>query len=120
MRSLTLTLLILLSASVAAAQNWVIIGWEHHFRVEWANQAATSGARIDGYVHNTSPTAAENMRMLIDALDNAGTVTSQTIGYVHGIVPTGGRSYFTVAVPPANAYRVRVGSYDWIPSGPMH
>lgn len=109
-----------LSASAAHAQNWLILGWEHHFRVEWASSPAGGSPRIDGYVHNTSPTGAENMRLLIEALDGAGAVTSQTIGFVHGVVNTGGHSYFSVPVPAATGYRVRVGSYDWIPSGPMN
>ena len=122
MRSLTLTLclVVALSTSVAHAQTWIILGWEHHFRVEWTTSASSKQPSVDGYVHNTSPTGAENMRLLIDALDGAGAITSQTIGVVHGTVNTGGHSYFSVPVPAASAYRVRVGSYDWIPSGPMH
>ncbi len=115
-----LVLALITAAGVCHAQTWVIQGAEQFFRVEWASRTASGGSVIDGYIYNVSGTAAENVRLLIESLDPAGAVTAQTVRWVHGTVDNNGRSYFVVAVPAAGTYRVRVGAYDWVPSGPMN
>jgi len=93
-------------------------GWEQHFTVEWAaTEQSQSSRKVSGYVYNRNGESAINMRVLAQAVDGAGTVVGQRIGYVTGGVGGFGRAYFEVPNLPATAaYRVSVWDYTWFQS----
>jgi len=95
--------------------NTLMSGWEHHFRIEWAaaEQSPTT-RRVTGYVYNQNGEFATSLRVLAQAVDSAGTVVGQRIGYVPGGVGGFGRAYFVVSnLPVADSYRVSVWDYTW-------
>jgi hypothetical protein len=79
------------------------------FRLEWARD----GRKVDGYVYNRTSRYAAKMRLLVEGLDASGKVTAATGTWVTD-VPPNNRSYFQVAVPDAQSYRVTIVSYTWI------
>jgi hypothetical protein len=93
-------------------------GWEQHFTVEWAaTEQSPTARKVSGYVYNRNGEYAMNMRVLAVAVDGAGTVVGQRIGYVLGGVGGFGRAYFEVPNLPATAaYRVSVWDYTWFQS----
>jgi hypothetical protein len=87
---------------------------ERYLRVEWGLGQTRSGApAISGRVVNLYGEAIGNVRLAIEEMDAEGRVLSTTIGYVDGLVPGLGQSYFDIRVPRAGAsYRVRVLFFD--------
>ena len=94
-------------------------GADRYFRVEWSvAHSVTRGAVISGYVHNSYGLPADNVRLLIEAVDGSGEVVATSIGYVLGSIPAGDRRYFQETVPrTVPTYRVRVVLYEWIDRG---
>jgi hypothetical protein len=100
--------------SVASAQTYRIYGAEQYFTLDWEAGQYRGRPIVSGYLRNNYGLSAGNVRLLVESLDVAGQVASTTIGYVSGLVPSGGRVYFEVPLPaPAPAYRVNVLSWDW-------
>ncbi len=98
----------------AAALQPLMLGWERVFTVSWQPGQYRGRPAVEGYVNNVSPYHTGNIRVLIESLDAAGTVTNQKIAWVPGDLLGGGRLFFQVPTAPAPAYRVRVFSYDRI------
>src|SRR5437764_7629566 len=119
MRLLAALVVLLLGAAPVHAQSWIIQGADRYFHVEWTMSARGGAPLMDGYVHNRAGSAADHVRVLVESLDAGGAVTAQTIGYLPGVVVNNNRTYFSLRVPAAGNYRVRVASWDWVPSGPM-
>jgi hypothetical protein len=90
-------------------------GWERHFTLEWTAAPEQGGAQqVTGYIYNRHGEHAMKIRLLAQALDPAGAVVGQRIGWVPGGVNGFGRAYFAVAhLPAANTYRVTVWDYTW-------
>lgn len=83
-------------------------------RLEWSVDRDTRDRPwITGYVYNDEPRWASNVRLRIEAVDDAGRVTGSMTGYVYGLVPPWGRAYFDLAAPPGSSYRVTVESFEW-------
>ncbi|PYM68439.1 MAG: hypothetical protein DME10_27310, partial [Candidatus Rokuibacteriota bacterium] len=60
---------------------------EAQFRVEWQAGKSRKGASIlEGYVYNTRPTGATDVRLLVEILDAQGGVIGKTYGVVQGFV----------------------------------
>lgn len=108
---------LVLGAGTAWAQNFGA-PVDRYFRLGWeAEQAKGSKPRITGYLYNDRGMWAMRVRLLVEALDGSGRTVSKTRDYL-GDVPPGGRAYFDVTVPEAEAtYRVSVEYFDWV-SGP--
>ncbi len=118
-RSLTvlaLAALVVGSAMPGAAAELqpLMAGWERVFTVSWEPAQYRGRPAVEGYVNNVSPYHTGNIRVLIESLDAAGTVTNQNIAWVPGDLLGGGRLFFRVPTAPAPAYRVRVFFYDRI------
>jgi hypothetical protein len=79
------------------------------FRLEWSKD----GRRVNGYVHNPTSRYAAYMQLLVEGVDPAGNVVSQTKTWVRD-VPPNNRAFFEVSVPDAPSYRVSILSYKWI------
>ena len=109
----------LLAAGPGAAQFVPSPGADRYFRVEWdVTHSVARGAVISGYVHNSYGLAADNVRLLIEAVDERGEVVATTLGYVLGMIPSGDRRYFQETVPrTVPTYRVRVVLYEWVDRG---
>ena len=87
--------------------------------LEWE---AGSGRRghpvVSGYVYNNYDRAAYEVRVLVETLDAAGHPVDRAGGFVFGIVPVRGRSYFEVPIKTQGpSYRVTVTSFDWRDGG---
>ena len=101
-------------AGGAAAQTYATPKTEAQFRVEWQAGKSRKGASIlEGYVYNTRPTCATDVRLLVEILDAQGGVIGKTYGVVQGFVGGFDRVYFDVALPVTGAgYRVSVSSFE--------
>jgi hypothetical protein len=110
---------VLLGARPSAAQLFPAPGADRFFRVEWEVKFNPArGAVISGYVYNSNGVAANNVRLLIEAVDESGEVVATTLGYVLGQIPSNDRRYFQEAVPrTVSTYRVRVVLYEWVDRG---
>ncbi len=109
----------LLAAAPGDAQQFLIPGTDRYFKVDWSvTYHPARGAVVSGYVHNSYGLAADNVRLLIEAVDDRGEVVATTIGYVLGAIPAGDRRYFQETIPRTVAtYRVRVVLYEWMDRG---
>jgi hypothetical protein len=100
---------------VPAAERWAT---DQFFRVEAEAVAKGNRTVMSGYVYNLHYTNAR-VRLETDTLDVSGTVIGTTTGYVDGVVPLKGRTYFTYPVRIVGAsYKTYVIWYDWIDQNP--
>lgn len=101
--------------SGATRYNTLMAGWEHHFKIDWtAAEQGPNARQVSGYVYNQNGEFATNLRVLAQAIDSAGNLVGQRIGYVPGGVGGFGRAYFVVSnLPVADNYRVSVWDYTW-------
>jgi hypothetical protein len=113
-RAALAALLLALGAGGAAAQIYATPKTEPQFRVEWQAGKSRKGAPIlEGYVYNTRPIAASDVRLLVEILDAQGSVIGKTYGVVFGVVNAFDRVYFDVPLPMTGAgYRVSVSSFE--------
>jgi hypothetical protein len=98
-----------------SAPSYGIYGADSYFKVDWQPDERRGKPMVTGYVTNLWGLAARNVRVYVEALDAAGSVTATYIGYVNGYVPPSSRVYFEVPVQAkAPSYRVKVLSFDLI------
>ncbi len=124
MRLRSLAALVVLVASLgtaaAAPLSPRVLGWEQYFKLEWG-PAAETPAVVRGYIKNEWGFPARRIQLLVEGLDAAGQVTSQTIGWIHGDLTPGMRAEFSVPVTQAApTYRVSVFAWDWVQAGGDH
>ena len=102
------------SAPIVADAQTPATGTQGHFRFELEEaQTPHRGRGVEGYLYNGLPWRITNVRLRIESLDAAGTVTGEGSGWVLGDVRAGGRGYFFVLVSPgASTYRATVQSFD--------
>ncbi len=108
-----LLLLLTLGAGNAGAEGFGASSVDAQFRVEWQAGKSRAGAPIlEGYILNTRPTGAQNIRLQVDILDAQGQVIGQTYGSVQGFLQAFDRRYFDIPLTATGAsYRVSV--YSW-------
>jgi hypothetical protein len=102
-------------AMVAAPSDpsYGVYGFDDYFKLEWQAEERHGKPLVSGYVGNQWGFPVKNVRLRVEALDGAGSVTAAYIGYVNGLVIPGSRVYFEVSVPAkAPGYRVRLLSFD--------
>jgi len=94
-------------------------GIDLRLRLEWELARTRSGQpEIRGYIYNSYMRAANNVRLLVETLDESGQVVESTYGWVFGIVPVFSRAPFDVPLKRAGAsYRISVTSFDWRDGG---
>lgn len=90
-------------------------GIDSRLRLEWEpGQSRNGRPQVTGYVYNDYMRAASEVRVLVETLDASGQVIDRAHGFVVGIVPVFGRSYFVVPLRTAGAsYRITVTGFDW-------
>jgi hypothetical protein len=101
--------------SVGRAQNFGSTPvTEQYFRIDAEAGAAGGRPVVRGYVHNRSPYDVGKIRLRVDAATpSTPTAAPVAMGWVNGDIERGGRRYFEVAVPRADAaYRVSVESFE--------
>ena len=87
---------------------------DSRLRLDWDAGTRRGRPIIQGYVYNDYLRPANNVRLLVEALDASGAVTARTIGFVFGVVPFNDRSYFEVPLKaPGASYRVSITAFDW-------
>jgi hypothetical protein len=92
-------------------------GWESRFGIEWTVEPQTPETRIvQGSVFSRG-TAADRMRVLVQAADASGRPVAQRLVWLPTGVSGAGRGYFEVSgMPTADQYRVTVWDYTTIES----
>ena len=87
--------------------------------LEWeAGEGRRGRPVVSGYVYNNYDRAAYEVRVLVETLGADGQPVDRAIGFVVGIVPVRGRSYFEVPIKTTGpGYRVTVTSFDWRDGG---
>jgi hypothetical protein len=99
--------------SIGAAQSYGVYGAERYFTVESEAGERRGRPIVRGYVTSQYGFGVRDVRLRVEALDAADVVVSTQIGYVNGLVLSGGRVYFEVPVTErAPKYRVTVLSFD--------
>lgn len=93
-------------------------GIDSRLRFEWETGTRSGHPTVTGFIYNSYMRAANNVRLLVETLDASGQVVDKSYGWVTGIVPVFGRSYFEVPVKTAGAsYRISVTSFEWRDGG---
>jgi hypothetical protein len=88
-------------------------GWERRFKLEWTVEAPSAPRKLSGYITSQPGGHAEVVRLLIQALDDKGSVVERRIWAIPGGVGGGQRAYFEVPdLPAASEYRVYVWDYS--------
>ena len=73
---------------------------------------------IQGYIYNDYGRPANNVRMIVETLDESGKVVGRAYGFVVGIVPVFNRTPFNVPLKATGAsYRLTVTSFEWRDGG---
>lgn len=108
-----------LLAPAAAAPVRTPSGIDPRLVLEWEPGAGWRGHPVvSGYVYNNYDRAAYEVRVLVETLGADGQPVDRAIGFVVGIVPVRGRSYFEVPIRTTGpSYRVTVTSFDWRDGG---
>jgi len=90
----------------------LMYGWEQHFAVDWAADQRPNGPRrVTGYVYNRKGEYAEDVRLLVQAVDPSGAEIGRGIAFVPGGVGGAGVYLEVPNLPAANSYRVSVWNY---------
>lgn len=98
----------------------LVVGWEQIFKLDWQSGDLRERPMVWGYINNDSPYAVTRIQLLVDALDDAGQVVGQRVGWVTGSMGAFSRRYFELPAPQAAArYRVRVFAFDRLESPGM-
>jgi hypothetical protein len=113
-------LALMLCAAGAAGAVSAPSGIDPRLRLEWDVGRTRSGRPgIQGYVYNDYMRSANNVRLLVETLDDQERVIARACGYVFGVVPSFNRTAFDVPnVTEGASYRVTVTSFDWRDGGP--
>jgi hypothetical protein len=111
--------LILGPTLVGAAMMSTPSGIDGRLRFEWAVSQSPSGRPvIGGYLYNDYTLTANNVILLIEALDASGRVVERAIRILPDIVPVLGRTYFEVPLKAGGAnYRISMTSFQWLRGG---
>ncbi len=93
--------------------------WVRVFKVEWQLGEHRGKPVLTGYLANDSPYTVTAIRLLVDGLDDSGTIAAQRIAWLPGGTLTPhDRVYFEVPTPGRfPRYRVRVFTYDRVEGG---
>lgn len=106
----------LAAASPAPARGQAVS--DGSFRFGWEVTASRKGPRLDAYLYNLTLRPVQNVRVLVEQLDEAGNAVRRSTVQVWGGVPAGDRAYFQVPGATAGArYRLSVVNYDLQPIG---
>ena len=110
---------VLLTASVSGATvSYSQESLDQRFKIEFQVSPGPAQRVLSGYVYGQySGISVNHMQLEIERLDANGQVIGRSTTWVLGEVPPGNRAYFTARVEPADSYRVRILSFDWIGRG---
>src|SRR5262245_36655741 len=86
-------------------------GTDRWLKLQWELE----GGKISGRIFNQYQSPADQVRLLIEAVDASERVVNQSYEWVGGAIPALGDRSFTFNAPPGgNHYRVAVASYTFI------
>ena len=102
-------------ATAGASLEPLVVGGEQFFTLAWEAGERRGRPVVRGSIVNVWGFPAHRVLLLVEGLDTAGRVVSQTVGWLGGELTPGTRAWFDVPVAaPAPAYRVRVFAWDWM------
>ncbi len=80
-------------------------------KIDWQADRTT----ISGRIYNQYVSAADKVKILVEALDASGRVIDKRYEWVGGTIPALANRYFAVSkLPAADHYRVTVASYTFV------
>ena len=88
-------------------------GWERFFTIDWQPGTRDGHPVVSGTVKNTYGATATRVQLLVEALDDKGSIMSQRVVWLagDGIAPFDS-ARFDVPVERAANYRVTIFAYD--------
>lgn len=90
----------------------LVVGWERIFKLSWEVAERAGQVMVRGYLTNDSPYIVTRIQLLVEALDGAGRVTGQRVGWFGPTLTPFSRGYFELPAPPGETWRVRVFAFD--------
>jgi len=87
-------------------------GWERFFTVDWQPGTRDGRPVVSGTVRNTYGAEATRVQLLVEALDDKGSVVSQRVVWLGNTIGPFDTARFDVPVERAANYRVTVFAYD--------
>ena len=114
-RSIALAAAMLLGAAVAGPADAQTPANCGRFRAEWdRGDLSPTAEKLEGFVYNDSSCSVTDVRVHIVAMSADGHPIGETLGWVYGDIPAGGRGYFVVPLAHTRAvdYRINVVSFD--------
>ncbi len=93
----------------------LVVGWENYFKIQSEIVEEYGRPIIRGYVLNDWGFVARRVQLLVESLDQNGTILGQRVEWlVPSVLTPGSRAYFETPAPAFSlAYRVSVFSFDW-------
>ncbi len=86
-------------------------GTDRWLKVDWKADRTT----ISGRIYNQYVSPADQVKVLVEALDASGRVIDKRYEWVGGVIPALGNRYFEVSkLRAAHHYRVSVASYTFV------
>jgi len=87
-------------------------GWERYFTIDW--RASTQGTRnvVSGTVQNRYGATASRVQLLVEGLDDRGSVANQRVAWLGRNIGPFETVRFDVPIEPAATYRVTIFAYD--------
>ena len=102
----------LVNAAGAQSLQPLVVDWPQYFRVE--SEPSVQGGRsvVRGTIWNIALWRATKIRLLVDAVDADGRVTSQRVVWLGADLTAGTHASFEVPMPASPAYRVSVFAFE--------
>jgi hypothetical protein len=114
-RALTLAAVVLAAlgpATVRAELSPLVVNWDEFFQLDWRVSERQGQPVLVGHVRSIWKDGARWMQLLVDRVDDQGTLLDQKLVWLPSAVPRGGQVPFEVRVEPAARYRVAVYAYE--------
>ena len=90
-------------------------GTDRWLKIDWTAERTM----VSGRIYNQYGSAADKVKILVEALDASGRVMATRYEWIGGVIPALGNRYFAVSeLPAAEHYRVTVASYTFVLSPP--
>jgi hypothetical protein len=91
----------------------LVANGDQYFTIDWQPGERNGRPALTGTVTNRYGATADRVQLLVEALDDSGTVKTQQVVWLGDNVAPLDRTQFMVAVEKSPRYRVSIFAYDW-------